>query len=81
MAVRNWETVKKYATAIRDGKKKACVELKQAVDRFFKDLENPAYELDHVAPDFCIDIIENTLCHQQGEALDGTPLRGKPFKL
>lgn len=37
--------------------------------------------MDHVAPDFCIDIIENTLCHQQGEALDGSPLRGKPFKL
>ena len=37
--------------------------------------------MDHVAPDFCIDIIEKTFCHQQGEALDGTPLRGTPFKL
>jgi len=37
--------------------------------------------LDHVAPDFCIDIIEKTLCHQQGEAIDGTPLRGEPFLL
>lgn len=81
MAVRNWTEVKKYAEAVRDGKKAACVELKQAVNRFFRDLDNKAYELDHVAPDFCIDIIENTLCHQQGEALDGSPLRGKPFKL
>lgn len=28
-----------------------------------------------------IQIIEKTICHQQGEALDGTPLRGTPFLL
>nr|DAH17362.1 MAG TPA: terminase large subunit [Caudoviricetes sp.] len=32
-------------------------------------------------PEFCIQIIEKTLVHQQGEQLDGTPLRGKPFLL
>ena len=32
-------------------------------------------------PEFCIQIIEKTICHQQGERLDGTPLRGKPFLL
>ena len=78
---RNWKAVLEYAESIRDGKKIACKELKQGVDRFFRDLEDPRYELDHVGPDFCIDIIENTLCHQQGEALDGTPLRGTPFIL
>src|SRR5699024_6389203 len=26
-------------------------------------------------------IIEKTICHQQGEKLDGTPLRGTPFLL
>lgn len=78
---RNYKAVLEYAESIRDGKKLACKELKQAVDRFFRDLEDPRYELDHVGPDFCIDIIENTLCHQQGEALDGTPLRGTPFIL
>ena len=34
-----------------------------------------------VWPEFCIGIIETTLCHQQGEKLDGTPLRGTPFLL
>ena len=70
-----------YAESIRDGKKIACEELKQAVGRFFRDLENPDYELDAKGPEFCIGIIEKTLCHQQGERLDGTPLRGTPFLL
>lgn len=70
-----------YAESIRDGRKIACKELKQAVERFFRDLENPEYEMDPKAPEFCIGIIEKTLCHQQGEKLDGTPLRGTPFLL
>lgn len=78
---KNWKTVIEYAESIRDEKKIACKELKQAVERFFNDLENPDYEIDHKAPDFCIGIIESTFCHQQGEKLDGTPLRGTPFLL
>lgn len=70
-----------YAESIRDGRKIACPELKQAVDRFFKDLQNPDYEINPKGPEFCIQIIEKTMCHQQGEKLDGTPLRGTPFKL
>lgn len=70
-----------YAESIRDGRKIACEELRQGVDRFFRDLGNPDYEIDHKAPEFCIGIIEKTFCHQQGEALDGTSLRGTPFLL
>ena len=70
-----------YAKGIRDGSIVANKERKQAAERFFRDLENPDYEIYHDAPEFCIGIIENTLCHQQGEALDGTPLRGTPFLL
>ncbi|HIX16966.1 MAG TPA: terminase large subunit [Candidatus Gemmiger faecavium] len=70
-----------YAESIRDGRKNACPELKQAVGRFFKDLQNPDYEINPKGPEFCIQIIEKTMCHQQGEKLDGTPLRGTPFKL
>ncbi len=51
------------------------------MDRFFLDLDNPEYWMDSKAPEFCIRIIEKTICHQQGEKLDGTPLRGMPFKL
>ena len=78
---KNWPVVFEYAKSIRDGRKIACIELKQAVDRFFRDLENPDYWMDYKAPEFCIQIIEKTLCHQQGERLDGTPLRGEAFRL
>lgn len=78
---KNWKIVIEYAESIRDGSKIACKELKQAVERFFRDLDNPDYEMDYTAPEFCIGIIETTFCHQQGEKLDGTPLRGTPFLL
>lgn len=78
---RNWSVVLEYANSIREGRKIACEELKQTVERFFRDLENPDYWMDYKAPEFCIGIIEKTMCHQQGERLDGEPLRGKPFLL
>lgn len=78
---KNWPTVLEYAESIRDGRKVACEELKQTVNRFFADLDNPDYQMDPKAPEFCIGIIEKTLCHQQGEKLDGTPLRGTLFLL
>lgn len=78
---KNWPVVLEYAESIRNGKKIACIELRQAVDRFFADLENPEYEMKPTDPEFCIQVIEKTIYHQQGEMLDGTPLRGKPFLL
>lgn len=78
---KNWTDVINYAKSIREGEKVACKELQQAVERFFQDLENPDYWMDSKAPEFCIQIIEKTLCHQQGEKLDGTPLRGTQFNL
>lgn len=78
---KNWGAVLEYAESIRDGRKIACPELQQAVERFFRDLENSEYWMDYKAPEFCIQIIEKTICHQQGERLDGTPLRGEPFLL
>lgn len=78
---KNFAEVMEYANSIRDGTKIACKELRQAVDRFFRDLEDPRYEMKTQDPEFCIKIIEKTLCHQQGESIDGEPLRGKPFLL
>lgn len=78
---KNWPIVQEYAESIRDGRKVACNELRQAVDRFFADIESGEYDFETKGPEFCIQIIEKTLCHQQGEKLDGTPLRGKPFLL
>lgn len=78
---KEWEEVLRYADSIRTGEKTACTATEQMVERFFNDLENPDYEIDHKGPEFCIGIIERTLKHQQGEMLDGTPLRGLPLKL
>ena len=78
---KHWQTVLEYAESIRDGHKIACDELQKAVERFFRDLENPDYDMDPRDPEFCIGIIEKTICHQQGERMDGTPLRGQPFLL
>lgn len=80
-AARNWPEVLKYAEDIRDGKKIACTETRQMVERFFRDLENKDYDFNPVGPEFCIGIIESTIKHQQGERLDGTPLRGEPLLL
>lgn len=77
----NLAEVMEYAESIRDGRKVACKELKQAVERFFRDLDNPNYDFLSKDPEFCIKVIEKTLCHQQGESIDGEPLRGKPFLL
>lgn len=78
---KNWPDAYGYAKGIIDGTIVANIERVQCAERFLRDLENPAYEIDSKGPEFCIQIIEKTLCHQQGEALDGTPLRGKPFLL
>lgn len=81
MEAKHLKEVMEYAESVRDGTKLACIETKQCVERFFRDLENPEYELDPKGPEFCIGIIERLLCHQQGERLDGTPLSGEPFIL
>ena len=81
MKHKEWAAVLAYAEGIRAGTIIANKERKQAVDRFFRDLQNPAYEIRHEGPEFCIQIIEKTLCHQQGEDLAGNPLRGTPFLL
>lgn len=81
MEAKNWPDVLRYAEEIRDGEVPACIELKQCVERFFDDLENPDYWLDKKAAEFCIGITEKLLKHQQGEDLEGRPMQGQPFLL
>lgn len=78
---KNWKVVFDYAKSIQSGKKIACKDLKNAINRFYADLENDEYDFDPEGAEFVIRIIENSFCHQQGEKLDGTPLRGTPFLL
>lgn len=78
---KNYNIVMEYARSIVDGKKLACKELIQGCVRFLKDLENPEYDFNPKDAEFVIQIIEKTFVHDQGEKLDGTPLRGEPFLL
>ena len=78
---KNHALVMEYTRSITEGRKIACRELKQGCERFLRDLENPAYDFNPKDAEFVIQIIEKTLCHVQGEKLDGTPLRGTSFLL
>lgn len=49
--------------------------------RFRKDLKSGKWDFDTKDPDFVIGIIERTMVHTKGEALDGTPLKNKPLIL
>ncbi len=77
----NYSEVMEYARSIVDGKRLANKERRQACERFLRDLDDPRWEFDPTDAEFCIKIIEKTFVHAQGEALDGTPMRGKPFLL
>jgi phage terminase large subunit-like protein len=71
----------KYVYDIVSGSKVACKDQILGCKRFLNDLKNPDYEFNPKNAEFVIQIIESTFCHQQGEKLDGTPLRGTPFLL
>lgn len=70
-----------YARGCVDGSIVANEYRIKGCQRFLNDLENPDYDFRKSDPEFVINMIENTFCHQQGEMFDGTPLRGRPFLL
>lgn len=78
---KNLEIVQAYVQSIVSGKKIAGKELLLACIRFNRDLKNPDYDFRTQDAEFVIHIIEETIVHQKGESIDGTPLKGKPFLL
>lgn len=78
---KNHKEVFDYVNGVISGKIVANKYRIKACERFLKDLEKPIYDFDPSQAEFVIGIIENTISHQQGEKLDGTPLRGEPFLL
>lgn len=71
----------KYAKEVADGKRIVGKEVILSCIRFLNDLKRDEYELHTKEPDFVIGIIERLMVHQQGEALDGTPLKNQPLIL
>lgn len=71
-----------YVDAVLHGKKRRVgKEVILACIRFQSDLQRDDLELHTKEPDLVINIIERTMVHKQGEALDGTPLMGTPLYL
>lgn len=81
MAKSNYQTALDYANGLIDGDIIANEDRVLAAKRFLTDLKNAAYDFDVTDADFVINLIEHVIVHQQGESLDGSALRGEPFKL
>lgn len=76
----NYETVMNYAHGVIEDED-ACKNLKLGCKRFLTDLERQEFDFNPANAEYVIMLIEKTFCHQKGERLDGTPLRGQPFLL
>lgn len=74
-------TVDGYVSGVLSGEIIACEEIVLSCQRYMRDLENPKWEFRSEPACEVIAIIETMMCHQQGEFMDGRPLRGTPFKL
>ena len=75
------KTVDGYVDDVISGKIIAGKEVVLACERYRKDLESGQWDFDTKDADFVIGIIERTMVHTKGEALDGTPLKNTPLIL
>lgn len=73
--------VDEYVDKVIAGKLIVGKEVILACIRYRNDLKREEFDFDTKDPDFVIGIIERTMVHQKGEALDGTPLKNKPLIL
>lgn len=71
----------KYAKDVISGTQIAGAEVIAACQRFLDDLKRDDLEFRTKEPDAAVTIMEGIFVHRKGEALDGTPLLGKPFTL
>lgn len=70
-----------YANKVISGEIVAGDGVINACKRFLADLERDDLEFRTIQADAACAIMEGIFVHRKGEALDGTPLLGKPFKL
>lgn len=75
------QTAIKYAEDVVAGQVIIGGDVVAACRRFLRDLQREDIELRMRDPDLAINIIQTMMVHRQGEALDGTPMMGKPFIL
>lgn len=75
------QEVMQYARDVVDGKIIAGEDRVLGCKRFLRMVSSGEYDVRTKDADFVIGVIERTFRHRQGQTLDGTPLRGKPFLL
>ena len=75
------QTAIQYADDVVAGRIIIGEDVVNACRRFQQDLQREDIELRMRDPDLAINIMQTMLVHRQGEALDGTPMMGKPFLL
>ena len=70
-----------YAQKVKSGKIIIGADAVNACKRFLKDLKRKDLEFRPKQADAAVSLMEGMFVHRKGEALDGTPLLGKPFAL
>ena len=70
-----------YADKVISGEKIAGDDIVNACKRFKEDLKRDDIEIRTTEADAVCSIMEGLFVHRKGEAIDGTPLLGKPFIL
>lgn len=73
--------VEEYVSGVLSGRLNVGKEVVLACERFQENRERSDIELHTKEPDFCCALIEKTMVHKQGEAIDGSELMGTPFLL
>ncbi len=71
----------KYAERVISGEIIAGADIVNACKRFQNDLKRDDIEIRTTEADAACSIMEGLFVHRKGEAIDGTPLLGKPFIL
>lgn len=73
--------VDSFVESVLSGEAGLCEDAVLACKRYVSDLDTGKWEFRAEPANEIIAIIETMICHQQGEFLDATPLRGTPFLL
>lgn len=75
------EIAESYCRGVEDGSIVAGGDVVNAVARYRADRDREDLVFDESEPKTTMAIMETTICHRQGQALDGTPLTGTPLSL
>lgn len=80
MAAPHEQTVLDYANQTAESPT-ACLDVQAACRRYLNDRVCPNWTHRTEMPEAIIEIIQTLFCHQQGEDLQGRPIRGRPLIL